>query len=410
MPITVNLDGEITGQLTVPEGIPTGTVLVQFVGDQGSYGETTYTGKSTITVEERRQVTNVTTSSRQVTTVRVNNPDPLAQTFTLSESRHIGGIDLWFAEKGTKRIVVQIRETSLGYPTQTVLAEGNIYPKDIETTGNATRITWPPVYLTAGMEYAIVVLTDDADASLMIAELGQFDNKNGTWVTSQAYQIGVMLSSSNANTWTTHQTADLAFRLLACRFTETYNEITLGEYESENVSDLIALANVERVSSDTDVEFTLFDDSTGLTHKLSEDFPVALQDRLNGNLTAKAILKGTDLKSPVLYPGIQLILGDIAEEADYVTRSIPAGINSKITVTYNAFLQGFADVKVYTKSENATEWILAELTNSQNIGNGWSERIHTITNFNDEALRVKLVLKGNTLYRPKVQALKVVVI
>jgi hypothetical protein len=406
MPVTVNLDGEITGQLTVPEGVPTGTVLVQFIGNQGSYGETTYTGRSTITLEERRQVTKVTTTSQQVTTVIMQ--DPLAQTFTLSEAMHIGGIDLWFAEKGTKRIVVQIRETSLGYPTQTVLAKGCIYPQNINVNGNHTRISWDPVFLESGIEYAIVVLTDDPDASLMIAELGKYDSRNGTWVTSQPYQIGVMLSSSNASTWTAHQSADLAFRLLRCKFTENYMEITLGECEAENVSDVIALANVERVSSSTDVEFTLFDDSTGITHKLSEDFPVALQSRITGNLTAKAIFHGIESKSPVLYPGVQLVFGNVLEEADYVTRSIKAGANSKITVTYDAFLQGLADVRVYLKGSG--NWILVELTSSQNVGNGWLERVHSITNFNDDEVKVKLVLRGNTLYRPKIQALKVVVI
>ncbi|MDR0552571.1 MAG: hypothetical protein LBG13_00565 [Holosporales bacterium] len=182
----------------------------------------------------------------------------------------------------------------------------------------------------------------------------------------------------------------------------------MGTTDVSNVSDIIALANVERVSSTTDVEFTLFDDSTGLTHKLSEDFPVALQSRITGNLTAKAILKGTEFKSPVLYPGVQFVFGDILEDADYVTRSIKAGANSKITVTYDAFLQGLADVKVYIKGSGS--WILADLTSSQNVGNGWVERVHKVTNFNDDEVRVKLVLKGNTLYRPKIQALKVVVI
>lgn len=408
MPITVNIDGEITGQLTVPEGVPTGTVLVQFIGDQGSYGEATYTGKTTITVEERRQVTKVTTTTQQVTTVIMQ--DPLAQTFTLSESRHIGGIDLWFTEKGTKRVVVQIRETSLGYPTQNILAEGNVYPHNIKIDGNHTRITFNPVFLNSGTEYAIVILTDDPDASVTIAELGKYDSKHGTWVTSQAYQIGVMLSSSNASTWTAHQTADLTFRLLGCKFTEDYKEINLGACEVKDISDIIALANIERVSSNTDVEFTLFDSSTGLTHKLSEDFPIAFQERINGNVTAKAVLKGTEYRSPVLYPGIQFVFGNILEEADYVTRSIIAGVNSKITITYDAFLQGLADVKAYIKGENSNTWVSAELTSSQNVGSSWVERMHTVTNFNEDSVRVKLVLKGNTLYRPRVQALKVVVI
>ncbi len=45
MTLTANEQGEISGQFTVPENVPTGTKLVQFIGDQGNYGETTYTSR-----------------------------------------------------------------------------------------------------------------------------------------------------------------------------------------------------------------------------------------------------------------------------------------------------------------------------------------------------------------------------
>jgi hypothetical protein len=136
-----NENGQILASFTIPEGVPVGTKLVQFFGDQGSYGEATYTGKNTVTIEERRKVTTVTLNSQEVTTIVLNRYDPLAQTFTLQESRHIGGIDLWFAEKGAKRVVAQIRDTNLGLPNQTILAEGSVLPANINTNGSATRIT-----------------------------------------------------------------------------------------------------------------------------------------------------------------------------------------------------------------------------------------------------------------------------
>jgi hypothetical protein len=241
----------------------------------------------------------------------------------------------------------------------------------------------------------------------MIGELGKYDTHNNRWVTVQAYQIGVMLSSSNASTWTPHQNSDLAFRLLAARFTETYVEVPLGSVEADNASDVIALANVERVSSDTDVEFTLSENTTGITHKLSEDFPTALQERLTDTLVAKAILKGTSTMSPALYPGVQVVLGNLIEEADYITRVIPAGSNTKVSVTYEAYLTGLADVKVYVESA-ANTWTLSNLTSSENTGNSWVERTHVVTGFNGDTVRVKLVLKGNILYRPRVKSLRVI--
>lgn len=63
----------------------------------------------TITTEERRRVF----SSKRV--------DPLVQTFTLNQNRHVCGIDLWFSILGNKRVVVQIRETIIGVPSHTVM-------------------------------------------------------------------------------------------------------------------------------------------------------------------------------------------------------------------------------------------------------------------------------------------------
>ncbi|KLT21877.1 putative virulence protein VrlC.2 [Wolbachia endosymbiont of Armadillidium vulgare str. wVulC] len=108
--------------------------------------------------------------------------EELAQTFTPNESRHIGGVEIWFTNSGKKRVVVQIRATAVGMPSQTVIAESYIEPKDIKIDGTATRITWSPVWCEAGREYAIVLLTDDADTAVKVAELGKYDAVNSRWV------------------------------------------------------------------------------------------------------------------------------------------------------------------------------------------------------------------------------------
>ncbi|WP_353287079.1 hypothetical protein [Wolbachia endosymbiont (group A) of Anthophora plumipes] len=50
--LTANNQGKLKGKVKIPANIPAGTKLVQFYGDKGSYGETAYTGKKTITIEE----------------------------------------------------------------------------------------------------------------------------------------------------------------------------------------------------------------------------------------------------------------------------------------------------------------------------------------------------------------------
>ena len=305
---------------------------------------------------------------------------------------------------------MQIRETAVGMPSQTVIAESYINPENININGTATRITWSPVFCHAGQEYAIVLLTDDADTAVKVAELGKYDAVNRRWVTSQPYQVGVLLSSSNASTWTAHQNFDLTFRLLAAKFTEASHVIDLGKVTANNVSDLIVLTNVEKVAFDTNVEFILTGEE-GEEIYLSDNLPLALRERMNGELTVKVALKGSREKSPVLYPGLQLVLGNILESGDYVTRSITAGSNTKITITYDALIPGTAGVKAYVQKnvEVGEKWQLVNLTTGKPIGENWVERTHVLTNFNASETRVKLVLSGTVVYHPKVKNLRIII-
>jgi hypothetical protein len=394
MPITADNHGTAEGEITVPEGVPAGTVLMDVVGDQGSTGSATYTASGTITTESRRIVTTV-----------VRRYDPLAQTFTLSEGRHIAGVDLWFKNKGTSRVQVQIRETTVGFPNQNVMAQATVYPVDINVNGTNTRITFTPVWLEANVEYAIVILTDDAETSVAVAELGKFDSIHNTYITKQAYQVGVLLSSSNASTWTAHQDLDLAFRLLACRFTETEHQINLGTIVANENTNLLTLANIERVSSETDVEF-IYTDSDGKTNTLAEDMPVALKEKIDGEVSVRAKLKGTTTRSPVLFQGVQSVLGTMDETGDYVTRAITAGTNINVKIIYESYTPGNSQVKVYVQNPDST-WTLVPLSYGSPVGDGWEEHTHVAENFSGATTRVKIVLEGNVLYRPQVKNLKV---
>lgn len=383
-----------SGVFTVPENQPTGTATVQIIGDQGSTGMATYTAGHNITTETRRVVTTVT-----------QYYDPLAETFSLTEGRYIGGIDLWFTAKGQSRVVVQIRDTLVGFPNKNVLAQATLYPKDIKTDGSATRFTFRPIWLEANTEYAIVVLTDDGETAVAVAELGQFDAVNQTYVTRQAYQTGVLLSSSNASTWTSHQTMDLAFRLLACKFTETNHEVSLGGVAANGHTDLLVLSQIERVTADTDVEFVITDDK-GKENVISEESAVSLQEELTGNASIKVRLKGSEKHSPMLFKGVQLLLGKLSTTADYVTRAITAGANTTIRIMFDCYTPGNSTVKVYYQQLDST-WTLIPLSSGTNIGSGMEERVHVVESFNGNSTRVKLVLEGNVQYRPYVKNLKV---
>ncbi len=80
---------------------------------------------------------------------------------------------------------------------------------------------------------------------------------------------------------------------------------------------------------------------------------------------------------------------------------------SKITITYDALIPGTADVKAYVQKN--VDWQLVNLTSGKPIGESWVERTHVLSNFSANETRVKLVLSGTVVYRPKVKNLRVII-
>ncbi len=386
--------GIVRGTFQIPKNIPAGTKSVVFIGKVVSRAETTYTGRGTITIREQRNV--ITTWRRS---------DPLAQTFTLDESRHLSGVDLWFTKAGAADVRVQVRETALGLPTQEVLSEAIIKRDEINIDGSHTAIRFSPVFLDAGVEYAVVILTDDPDYEVQIAELSKFDLEKG-WVTRQPYQIGVLLSSSNAVTWTPHQNSDLTFRLVAAKFKETSRVLNFGTLESENISDLMVLASVQRTSSATDLRFMITDQTNQQKYEIHDNQVVSLAHRITGDVAVEAHFVGSDKHSPVLYQGTQLAQGKLQETADYVSRSITCTGANKLSVTLESFSEGQSGVEVYYQVGEQWE----KMTNpiGQPVGDNWVEQKYTQENISQESTRIKLLLYGNAINRARVRGLRVI--
>ncbi|CAH9055051.1 hypothetical protein PSECIP111951_01162 [Pseudoalteromonas holothuriae] len=407
--IKANASGELTGKFTIPASddiaIPAGvkTVVFEGKGENGSRGFATYTGSGQIRTETLAQVTTITTERF----------DPLAQTFTLQQSRFIAAVELYFTAKGAESVQVQIREVVQGIPTQTVLAQSRMQSDDISLS-DATLFEFTPVFLQAGQEYAIVVLTDGADHEVAIAELGEFDQQHG-WVTSQPYQVGVLLSSSNASTWTPHQNKDLTFKLKAAKFTQNTQSVELGSVAAHSVSDLMALAVVQRPSSQTDVDFTFkVAGSNEVLATVQEWSPRQLRQKLNDTtINVTANLTGSELLSPVLFAGSQCALGEVEQNAQYITREITCHSTGQFTVSFDAVLEGTASIEVYLlDAEHSTAVALSRSTINDD---GWKQLdyIHTFagqTTTPDQNLlkrvRLKLILNGNEASRPRVKNLR----
>ena len=479
MTLTANQNGQISGKFRIPANVPAGAKRVTFTGNQGSFGEARFIGEGEIITRNMRMVNILTRTLQQARPI-----DPLAQTFRLEQGRHITGVDVAFRVRGStaNNVVVQIRETTVGLPNDNVVTEGIITGPNIATTGWTKATFTRPVFLDAGVEYAIVLLTDDADHAVAVAQAGKFDSANQQWVTSQPYTVGVLLKSSNASTWTPVQDTDLAFRLYGARFTSTTRTVNLGSIfqtavtsitRSGNtatanapahgfttgmkvvhygaaqaayngavtvtvldpntytfpvtgdpvtpatgtiravrgdVTDLFTLAGVDRVNNQTDVEFvyTLAD---GTQIRGSDNARIRLTEAINQEVAVSAVLRGTATESPYLFAGTQAVYGVQRASGTYITRAIPCAAGARVTVTYEAILPGTSGVTVEVQKADGT-WQAQAVTSSSAVGDGWFERIHTVSSFTagGTETRVRLTLTGTAAERPQLRQLRVVVI
>lgn len=402
MPLNANSAGVLAGKFTIPAGVPAGAKRVEFVGAGGSRGEAVFVGQGELQTDLRRLVTRITETRWQV--------DPLAQTFTLNADTQLGGVELWFTAKGATPVAVQIRETSSGVPSRAVLAEARLLPGDIALAG-PTRIQFSaPVWLQGSVEYALVVLCDDADTALAIAELGKWDSGAGRWVTSQPYQVGVLLSSSNASSWTAHQDRDMAFRLLAASYAVTVKTLDLGKVAVQNATDLMLLSLSDSPSASARVEYSLGLPDGGVV-QVADSQPVRLPAPLSGQIGVTARLLGTEQSSPVLFPGTQLVSGQLAQTADYVSRAIPAGSNARVRVVFEALIPAGASVAVSASGiDPGDAFQPVAYLGSKPFGDGWMEMTHELASISEAMVRVKLTLSGNSAARPRVRKLRVIIL
>ncbi|GHV50466.1 hypothetical protein FACS1894216_02720 [Synergistales bacterium] len=396
-------NGAIAASFVIPEGIPSGTKLVTVSGAGGSRGEASYTASGTITTETRRVVNTITTQYY----------DPLAQTFALDRPRLVSGADIWFTVKGASEVRVQIRDTLLGFPNRSVLAEGRIKPADIHA-GQPNRIVFDhPLLLLAGTEYALTVLSDTSDHEIAIAELGKWDITSNSWLTRQAYQTGVLLSSSNAATWTPHQTMDMWFRLLGAKFTSNKKTVSLGTVTLSAATDLLPLAEVDFSAASCEATFILRQGSVDVA-RVQPGQTLSLSEKLTGDYSLFAELTGEADFSPILYGGAQLIAGIQRDTADYVSRAFVCGINKRVIVTLDTFLGGSSNLFVYAQTgadtSNEASWTEAELQPGiTELGDGWRERVYKI-GVSAQETRVKIILTGSPSDRPRARSLRAVVI
>lgn len=403
--------GVVQGKFTIPAGIPAGNKLVTFQGGGGQNGRATFSGQGTLVRQTFLQETVVTTlrwvSPPPPQPVRGGSGDPLAQTFSMNANTQVSGIDLWFTAKSTTPTMVQIRATIAGLPGPEILAEKIIQPADINIGGASTRILFDnPLLLLGNVEYAFVVLCGDAVGELSTAVIGTFDAGAQKWITDQPYSIGVLLSSSNGSTWTPHQDRDLTFRILAANYTSTTRTINLGNVAVTAATDLLLMSYSAKPDGATDVEYKLtLPDGTEIA--VDDGQPIQLAAAITGNVAVSARLSGTSKFSPMLFPGSQLVSGQVATTADYVTRAIPGGTGVAVKAVFEALIPSGATVTVQYKGPDVGDtWTTIPQTATRAVDDGFVEFTHSITGVTETSVQIKLILTGTTAARPRVRDLR----
>ena len=399
--LTADAAGRLSGTFPIPANVPAGTKSVVFRGTGGSTANTLFTGQG-----ER--------VDRELSQIIYFQPvfvDPLAQTFVLDKPEHCTGVDLWFTAKGTTGALVQLREAEAGYPSPRVLAEAWLLPAAIKTDGTPTRAEWSPVVLQAGREYALVALSDDNATALALAKLGGWDANALRWVTSQPYQVGVMLSSSNASTWTAHQDQDLTFSLLAASYTETERVLDLGTVNVVDATDLCVQAYAHQPSTAAACVMEIA--ATGIAHTVlaAPGQVVELPSRYTGPVQVKARLRGDANFAAVLEPGIQLVVGSLQNAGDYISPMLGAGGVVDVRVTLEAYLPAGTSLQLHALADApGAVWTEVPYLSSSPMTAGVMELTYRLEDFAAERLRLRITLHGSFNARPWVTNLRTVVL
>lgn len=395
---TADGSGALSGTFRIPPNIPAGAKTVAFAGKGGSRASAVFVGQGELTVTTLRQV-------NTITTVWV---DPLAQTFVPDRNVQLAGVDLWFTACGGD-VRLQIREVQNGVPTRAILAEADIPRAAVVLDGGHTRVLLAaPLSLSANTEYAVVVLCDDAETALAVAELSKFDPNSQTWVTSQPYQVGALLSSSNGATWTAHQEKDLTFRLLEAVYAPASVSTDLGASTLSGATDLMLLALAETPTAQTRVEYDLtLPGGEALTVAAGQ--PLRLATAISGVVTVTARLAGEANASPVLWPGTQLVSGAVAESADYYSRSIPAQGATRAVLVYDAAIPSGAAVTPMLQMDGG-EWETLTADGTTQQGDGLVEYRFRSELANVNEIKIRLTLTGAGAARPQVRNIRLMAV
>lgn len=402
-------NGGVTGTFVIPSNVTAGTKVVSATGRGGTEATAIFTGQGTVEIDVMRRVTTINNWTRpQVTRTRdpfrdTNNggtgPDPQAQLFAVSEMRQIVGVDFYLCAIGdtSKHLLIDQVSVDNGYPTNEIAAEAVVSMAGAGVGWKPARFNLP-LTTPADRSHAIVIKTDDDRHAISLAKLGGFDQDQQKRVTAHPYVTGPRFSSVNGETWTAHQDEALTFRIVAARYAQTTKIVELGSFDLVNCSDLQIRAAVELPSSGCSVVFEV-ERANGTVYQFLPFQVLQLTEYITETVSLRAVLRGTDKLSPVLYAPVELVSGSISQILTYITRAFNLGQAVRITSYIKTFLPGGATVAM-AYSIDGGPWTDLPLVNTEALAFFlWTERKHEVTNRTGSSVRLRITGTGGPAAR-----------
>ena len=396
--VTADAAGRVSASFVVP-GVRSGNRIAEVTDGAYSAQTNLQVNEPLVVTRIQRIIVNRTIVRRQ-TIVRQTPPrivripvvrtvwrwrwrwrDPLAQTFSFTRNRVVSAVGVEFTRKDASiPVTVQIRGVTTGLPNEVVLAEKVVSPDEIDL-GGETRIAFDdPFYAEANTSYAVVLLTNSTDYRVRIATLGQ-RGQNGV-ITRQTYAQGVLLESSNAETWTPLNASDLTLKIYGYDF-EAAGEVHFQPITGVEFSEL----NLD--------EYSAMPEGTGIRWEYSTDggstwdaIVPAEEENLQALATqvlVRALLSGSEANdSPALnFKDVNLIGYLNQREGVYVTREneLTQGVAStKVYAQMN--IPSGASVRWYASNEEGNGWELLSVEATREIDQVWTE--YTLTRTFDD--------------------------
>ena len=153
--------------------------------------------------------------------------------------------------------------------------------------------------------------------------------------------------------------------------------------------------------------------ATGIAHTVqaAPGQVVELPSRYTGPVTVKARLRGDANFAAVLEPGMQLVVGSLQNDGDYISPMLGAGGMVTVRATLEAYLPAGTSLQVHAKADApGAAWVEVPYLSSSAMTAGVMELTYELQDFAAERLRLRVTVHGGFNARPWATNLRAVVL